>query len=194
MVNSKICIITISIFLLGFSSLKAQLQLEISNSFRTVTIKQKTKVSYFDLNDAEKVKTDRLIRITKDSFLILEKDTVAFNDFILIRKNPFLNLLALSGASVTTSFGAGATAIIFFLESYGAALCDDDCNIPIWQTHPNTLLAGSFTMINSLIVYRGINRLQKPKTKEDWEYKIVFVKNPQRFKSKSSYWFWQNAT
>jgi hypothetical protein len=181
-------------FILSFSSVLGQRQIEVSNNFRTVTIKQNTKFSYLDLNDANKVKTDRLIRISKDSLLILEKDTLAFDNFILVRKNPLLNLLALSGATVTTSFGAGATGIIFFLETYGWGLCDDDCDAPIWVTHPNTLLAGSITMINGLIVGRGIIRLQKPKTRDKWDYSIKKVNNPDRFKAKDTYWFWQKTS
>ncbi|MFY0674297.1 MAG: hypothetical protein JXQ87_12895 [Bacteroidia bacterium] len=190
---SRMVIYTVLVLLLQNMQANGQRQLNVAKGLRSIAIKQGTNFSYINLKSPDKIKTDKLVRITNDSVLILQQDTVDFHNFILIRKNPFVNLLALGGATFTTLIEGSFTGVIFFLESYGAALCDDDCDMPFWETHPNTLLMGSITMINGLAVYRGINRLQKPKVKEEWEYDVVLVKNPERFRSKNSFWFWQKT-
>ncbi len=188
--NSPKSIHLLFIFLALAFTVKGQHFIKLEKGNRSIKLGPNEWVTYLNSETGD-FKVAEIIKISQDSLVIFKNDTISFNDFVLVHKRPFLKGTTLLAGTGLTSFALATTGVLFVVETFSWSLCDEDCDAPFSQTHPNTLVSLRITLFLGACVYFDAIMLQIPKNKDKWTYSIYFKENPKRFKSKSSFWFWQ---
>ena len=163
-----------------------QRQIQLSKSFVKINIKQNKVVKYVLLAEAEKTKVGILKKVTADSFLIIDLDSIHINDIGIVGKGYGANLRVLTLLAGATDVLITSAGLTFIVEFFSWSLCDDDCDAPFWVMYPKTsnllLYSGAF---GGLTAIKALS-LKKYKRRSSWNYSIIKVKNPDRFKTKKS--------
>ncbi|MFY0674296.1 MAG: hypothetical protein JXQ87_12890 [Bacteroidia bacterium] len=168
--------ILISLFISNNS--KAQSHIRLEKNGRTIFLYEGQKINYLDLQeDKESIKKGRLNALMNDSTLIIEGDTLMFNDFVFayrhklfaaeIYKKPIA--MGLIGAGlISSSFAYGienmhfGKRLSYYVRNFNELLSD----------YNNTLIYVSSTLAVCTYFYLR-NRNANAKLRNQWTYELI---------------------